>query len=522
MALPIARTRARPHRIQSGAGLALALLIATIALGSGPALAADKVLRVAYADDIPNFDPDNAIPLYGLDALHAVYQGLVQYKPGTVEIEGVLADSWTLSPDRRTYRFQLHPGVSFHDGNPMTARAVLAYFERRRNPQLALAYFLDGVEAMSAPDDGTFEIRLAAPQPAFLDRLASAWGPKIVGPHALSDHPGADTPGHWLDEHADGTGPFMLTEFTRGQRYVLTRNPHYWGTPPWFDRIEISIIPDINQQMLLLRRGDLDLMPHGYPFDQLDHLPAGLKVESFNGLALEMAFINENKALKDPVLRHAVMTAIAPAGWIDDAFNGFATPAQSLYPRAMIAASSPLQYPSDLAAARRAVKDAGSVTLEIGYADQEASVQQRPAELIASALATIGIKATMRIVPLDQQFSFPESPQQAPDIWIAQDYPDAAHPATQTGVFFATGAPINLFNYSNPEIDRLIAAAGEITDRAERDAAYLALGERLFADGAFIPLADIKDVIVYRAGLTDLETRPALPWTADFGTIRQE
>ena len=76
----------------------------------------------------------------------------MQYKPGTTEIVGWLAESWTISPDGLTYSFTLRDSVTFHDGRPMTAADVLAYFDRRRHPTLPLSYFLDGVDSMSAPD----------------------------------------------------------------------------------------------------------------------------------------------------------------------------------------------------------------------------------------------------------------------------------------------------------------------------------------------------------------------------------
>jgi peptide/nickel transport system substrate-binding protein len=483
---------------------------------------AETVLRVAYGDDVATFDPDDAIILFGLDVSRVLYEGLVQYKPGTTEIVGWLAQSWAISPDGRTYSFTLHDGVMFHDGRRMTSADVLAYFKRRQNPSLPLSYFLDGVDSMSAPDPHTFVITLKAPQPAFLDRLASPWAPKVIGPAALVDHEGGDLGVGWLNEHADGTGPFTLAEMVRGQRYVLVRNANYWGPRPYFDKVEILIVPSINQQMLMLQRGEIDIIEHGYPFDQLATLPPGLKVDAHDALGLEMAYFNQTKALRDPAVRRAVITAINPAGWLTDTFGNFATPARSLYPKAMIDGPAPATFPTDMEAARRVIAKAGPVTLEIGYADQEAAVQQRIAEFMVSLLWQIGVTATTRSIPIDQESSLVNDLTRAPDMFIAQNYPDAVHPATQTGVFFETGAAVNLLGYSNPKVDALCAAAGQVTSIPERDRQYLAISDMLFADGAFVPLADIKDVIVYRAGLTDLNTRPALPWAVDYGTIRRE
>ena len=495
-----------------------------LSLSAAPAAiaSADRVLRVAYSDDVPTFDPDDAIILYGLEASRVLYEGLVQYKPGSTEIEGWLAERWTISPDQLTYTFTLRDNVHFHDGRLMTASDVLAYFRRRQMPSLPLSYFLDGVTEMSAPDAHTFVMKLAEPQSAFLDRLASPWAPKVIGPGALVDHAGGDAGITWLNEHADGTGPFKLIEFTRGQRYVLERNPDYWGAAPWFDRIEILIVPNMGQQMLMLERGELDIVEYGYPHDQLAHLPPGVKVEGHDALALETAYVNRTKVLGDPAIRQAVLIAINPVSWLTDIFGQYATPARSLYPKAMINAPTPVILPSDLDAARKAIAKVGRVSIEIGYADAETPIQQRIAEFMISRLKEIGVSATVRVIPQDQESTLVDNLARDPDIFIAQNYPDSAHPATQVGVFFQTGAALNFFGYSNTAVDALAAEAGRLTDFAERDRKYLAISDMLLADQAFIPLADVKDVIVYRAGLVDLNTRPALPWAVDYSTIRRE
>jgi ABC-type transport system substrate-binding protein len=171
--------------------------------------------------------------------------------------------------------------------------------------------------------------------------------------------------------------------------------------------------------------------------------------------------------------------------------------------------------------AKRVIAAAGRVSIEIGYTDEEAPVQQRVAEFMVSLLKQIGVIAEVRSRPLDQESNLINDLRHAPDIWLAQNYPDAAHPALQVGVFFQTDAALNLFGYSSPKVDSLAAQAAQMTDVGQRDRTYLAISQIVFNDGGVIPLADIKDVIVYRDDLMDLNTRPALPWAVDYGTIRR-
>jgi peptide/nickel transport system substrate-binding protein len=435
---------------------------------------------------------------------------------------GLLAKEWSISDDGLTYTFSLQEGVTFHGGAPMTSAEVKAAFERRGDESLMLSYFLWNFESMETPDAQTFVVTLGMPQPSLLDTLASPWGPKIVGPGALVDNAGEDLAASYLNENADGTGPFTLAEFNRGEGYVLKRFEDYWGEASYFDRVEIKVIPDIGQQILQLQNGDIDIILHGYPFPQLAQLPEGLEIHTYNDLGLEEAFVNTSGVLADPALREAVKTGMNPEGWVKDAFGEFAEPALSLYPKAMLVPEEPIQYPTDLEAAKAAVEAVGGVEIEIAYAVEEAGVQQRVADLLIAQLAQVGVNATARSMPMDETFAFYENPENAPDIYIAQNNPDAAHPETQATLFYVTDAPLNIFAYSNPEADEIIWSAGSLTDREERDRQYAAGGELLFEDGGFFPLADILDVVVHRAGLTNFGSRPAIPWNIDFAMVREE
>lgn len=471
------------------------------------------VLRTAYQADIGSFDPDNNFEVAGLGAINAVYEGLVEYEPESTELTGLLAESWEVSDDGTTYTFDLRDDVTFHDGEPMDAQAVMTSFERRQSEDLALSYFLFNVEGMDAPDEDTFVLTLGMPQPSLLDNLASPWGPKVVSPRALADNAGDDNAQSFLNENAVGTGPYELTEFSRGQQYVLTRFDEYWGDAPHFGEIDIAVQADIGQQVLQLQNGDLDVVLHGYPFQQLDDLPEGVVEFTYNDLGLEMAYVNTHGVLADEELRGSVVAAANPEGWISDAFSGRAEPAKTLYPQAMLTPDEPWQWPK--------VDDVSDAPdIQVVYTAEEAAVQQRVADLLVTQLAASGISATARSAPQEEVLSWVEDPENAPaDIVLAQNNPDSAHPETVAGLFYASGGPLNVFGYSNEEADALFNEGFGAEDIEERDALYDEGGRIIFEDGAFIPLADVQDIIVHRDGLTNLNPRPAIPWNIDFGTV---
>src|SRR5205085_4133429 len=97
------------------------------------------------------------------------------------------------------------------------------------------------------------------------------------------DHAGDDQAQTWLKTHDAGSGPFTLATFDRGQRYTLKRFATYWGAKPYFDTVNIDIVPDINTQRLRLEKGDLDAILHSFPVSELSGLQQNqsLSVQTF-------------------------------------------------------------------------------------------------------------------------------------------------------------------------------------------------------------------------------------------------
>jgi len=363
-------------------------------------------------------------------------------------------------------------------------------------------------------------LRLGHPQPSLLDGLASAWGPKVISPAALKEHDNGDLAKSWLNEHADGTGPFKLTEFKRGERYLLERNNAYWGAKPYFDKVQISVVPDVSQQILQLQAGTIDAVPVDYPFAQLENLPANLELASIPSVIEYALFTKPGSPLDDPEVRKAFMTAINPEFWAKDAFGRFATTAKSAYPKVLFDPVHPIEFPTDLEAAKAVIAKHGEINLVIGRHLDEPSFT-RVADLLIAQLAEIGIKATAYTLPSGAAYALKTNPH-APDLLLTIIGPDAAHPENQAKVFFTKDAPVNYFGRSLPAADAIVEQAGQLTDIKKRNALYESAGRMYVDAGYVIPLVDVEDVVVHVKGLQDLGLRPAFPaGNIDFGTVRR-
>jgi peptide/nickel transport system substrate-binding protein len=115
-------------RIVAAAVLATGLTLAGI--GSAQAQTPPNVLVVGQIAEPKSLDPATVTAVNDFRILMNIYDGLVRYRDGTLEVEPALAESWTISDDGTTYTFKLRDGVNFHDGSPLTAEAVKFNFDR--------------------------------------------------------------------------------------------------------------------------------------------------------------------------------------------------------------------------------------------------------------------------------------------------------------------------------------------------------------------------------------------------------
>lgn len=499
--------------------LLIGAALLSLAVSSGVAHA-QETLRLPIATDFDSFDPDNAFEMDGLAAINNVYEGLVEYVPGSSEIRGLLAKDWTISDDGLTYTFNLVDGATFHDGTPFNAEAVKTSFERRRDGELILSYFLWNVKDIQAPDEHTVILTLGMPQPSLLDSLASPWGPKVISPKALADNGGGKAASAWLDTNAAGTGPFKLTSFERGQGYTFERFDGYYGKAPYFSTIELPLVPDIGQQVLNLQAQETDAVPANYPWAQLAALPADLEATAAPSTSEIIGFVKPTGPLVDADIRAAFLTAINPTTWVADAFGAYGHPAKSVYPEIMLEPATPVTFPTDIEAAKATVTAKGPITLTIGISSEESNALGRVGDLLVAQLAGIGITATVTILPSGAAFGLKDNPD-GPDFYIAKLTPDALHPENQAGIFFASAAPINFYGRGLPEADALLQEAGTLADVDARNALYEKAGHLYFDNGLFIPLVGVDDVVVSPKGLVDLDLRAAYaPGNIDFGSVR--
>lgn len=247
----------------------LLLSVTAISLCVPPGLRADDkpqrggVLRVAIAGDAPSLDMHQEQTFMVTIPLSPVYNTLVMFDPHAYpQVIGDLATSWTASPDGLTYTFQLHQGVKFHDGSPLTSADVQASWQKIVFPPEGVLSprktFYQMVKRIEAPDPSTVVFQLHYPAASFLTMLAHPAN-FIYAKKYL------DTDPHYYKKQTMGTGPFKLKSYVRGSSLEIERNPQYWKAGfPYLNGAKYFIITDDSARAKALRADRVDVEFRGF------------------------------------------------------------------------------------------------------------------------------------------------------------------------------------------------------------------------------------------------------------------
>jgi peptide/nickel transport system substrate-binding protein len=220
----------RPFLIAAQAALALAVAVGS-ALAAAPAPDTETpkrggTLHFAVESEPANYDCHANVSFAFLHPVAPHYSTLLKFDaPNYPEIKGDLAESWTVSPDKKTYTFKLRDGVLFHDGSKLTSADVKASYERIVNPpegvtsaRRAAYAAIAGVEA---PDTRTVVFRMNWPEAAMLANFASPWN-CIYSAAKLKADP------LFPKTHILGTGPYVFVEHKPGEHWVGKRWEKYY------------------------------------------------------------------------------------------------------------------------------------------------------------------------------------------------------------------------------------------------------------------------------------------------------
>ena len=478
-------------------------------------------MTVTFKDDLVTLDPAIGYDWKNWSVIKSVFDGLMDYKPGTTELVPDLAESYDVSADGLTYTFKLRHGVKFHNGREMTAADVKYSLERTCNPATqspgagyygALKGFDDfqagkatGLAGVVAVDDYTVKIELSRPDSTLLHLMALNFS--FVVPKEVVEAEGADF-GH----KPVGTGAFKVTEWTTGQSITLERNKDYFkpGVPK-LDKINFQIGQEPVVNLLRLQKGEIDFPGDMIPpakFTEVMNDPAW-KDQVIVADQLQTGYVTMNVNIKpfDNVLvRQAVNMAINKDR-IVQIINNRAVPANQPLPPAMPGYDKSFKgYAYDVEGAKAKLKEAGLADgFETDLYVANTDPQPRIAQAIQQDLAAIGIKAKLQNLDQGNVIAAGGKKDGAPMIWSGgmawiADFPDPSN--FYTVILGCAGAVDGGWNWSwycNPELDKRADEANAMTNPADtekRAAAWGKIFTDLMADAPWAPIFNEKAYII--------------------------
>ncbi len=522
-------------------------------------------LVVGQVAEPRSLDPQVTTALNDFRILVNLFEGLVRYRPGTLEPAPGLAESWQVSEDGRVYTFKLRADVRFHDGSRFDAEAVRFNFQRMLDPghpyhntgPFPLAFFFDAVESIEVLDPLTVRFRLDQPFAPFLSNLAYPAG-LIVSPAAIE---------RWGDEvgrHPSGTGPFRFVDWRPGERVRLDRFADYHGAreerpmdqqsgqqtdtrtgpregslrsegqaQPGGERncdatsslvrtLIFRPITDPMTRVAELLAGGVDLALELSP----DNVAAFREREDFQvleavGPHLWFLILNTREGpLSDVRVRRAVNLAIDPQVLTEDVLRKTAVPAAGPVPAAFDWANNPevQPYRQDRAAARHLLAEAGyedGLTLRFlvprggsGMLDPLAM-----ATAIQGDLDRIGIDAEIRSLEWNAYLArvnqgLGADADMAEMAWMTNDPDTLPYLALRCDASPDQGG-FNSGYYCNPRVDELIEQARRATDRDERARLYQQLEQEVNKDAPWAVIASWRQNLVARAEVAGLRLEPS-------------
>lgn len=461
--------------------------------------------------------PTNLDPRVGIDAQserigELIFDALLT-RDEHLNVAPGLAEHWE-TPDPLTYVFQLHRGVTFHDGRPLTSRDVKWTFDsllqgQIRSTKSAAYRFVDRIDA---PDDVTVVFHLKEPNAALLWNLSE--GASGIVPYGSLDE---------ITRKPIGSGPFKFVRAEQDKEVVVERNDDYWGAKARLARVRFIVVPDATTRALELRKGSADIAINAFTSDTVVALQRepNLQIERAPGTVLSyLAFNLRDSTLRDVRVRQAIAYAIDRAPLLQYIWRGFAQPALSVLPPQSWAYDQDVAaYPHNPEKARQLLDAAGYVVRD-GARDgvrfhltMKTSTEESTrllAAVLQQQLRDVGIALDIRTFEFATFFADVTSGafQFYSLRWVGgNEDPDIFEYSFHSNRFPPNGA--NRGFYSNPRVDSLIDQARRQTDQSARKRLYAELQEVLAEDEPYINLWYYDNVLVHTRRVRNTTLNPS-------------
>jgi len=476
----------RPSLAAVGAALALALFAAA------PVLAQGGNLVVQVSTEPPGLDL-TASPASAIAGVifYNVQEALIKVDRHG-KLAPWLAERW-YTTDSKNYTFFLRKGVRFHNGREMKAADVKYVLDRAVNPETTHPYRVqyEAIKDVIVKDDYTISVTLKQPDAMFLWTVARQ-GSVIYPKEAVET----------MKSQPIGTGPFVFSDWVRGDRIVLTRNKDYWVKDlPHLDRVTYRFIPDANSALAALKAGDIDVSAFGLGPESVDELKKDGRFQVILGDTtndVTLSLNNTKKPYTDKRVRLAITHAINKEEVLKGAMFGYGKILGSnVDPLNPYFVDVSKRVPYDPAKAKKLLAEAGypngfDAVLKVS---PQYSYTVRSAEVLVNQFAKVGIRAKIEQIEWGQ--------------WLSQVWKDANYEMSIIGHAEAWDIgnfanPNYYFRWDNAEFRRLYKESEVTVDDKKRRELYVTMQNMLADEAPAVWLFMHPRLVVAKKGVTGI------------------
>ena len=516
--------------------LFVALMIAGLAFAQGASeSAAQKPAKteLVYAQSVPitsleitGMQPQAYPAAY--ETAFAIFNGLVRFTP-SMEIVPDLAESWTTSSNGLDWTFKLRKNVTFHDGTPFNADAVVHHVMRMIDGKTnvgALTLWNPVKEAVKV-DDLTVRISTKTPYGGLLNVLAHGSG-LIPSPIAVEKF------GKDVGFNPIGTGPYKLASFAPGTEVVLVANDSYFGAKPAYKKITFKYVADASARVAALRSGEVDVIDSvSAELSSTLSRDTNVKIIDVPGLrSFGIGLSQTNKLLQVPEIRIALNHAIDKASIVKVIFRGYATAISSPLAPGIDGAVKAGEYAYDSAKAKTMLESVGCILGTDGiytYKGERLSFRMNlPSGLFPNDQA-VGetIQSQLKAVGIEVKINKIEAASYWASLRVARDKvgydmamfgfnPSHGDPILHLEALFTSNASdqaLNLWNfiwYKDAKVDEMIAQAKGSVDSKLRLQLLDQIQRTVWAQAPYIWLYAQNNVSASRTDVTTVNVLPVV------------
>jgi peptide/nickel transport system substrate-binding protein len=462
-----------------------------------------REITIAQGLDPESLDPHATTVSATENIAVPIVERFVEYDYGQGEVAPVLAADWS-SIDDLTWEITLREGVTFTNGEPLNAEAAKFSLERIQTMPHATGrrFEVEGLQ-VEVVDDLTIRLTTTNPFPFMISEL----GRVSIVPPGYVEEVGDQEYGL----NPIGTGPYVLEEWTRGDRVVLARNEDYWGELPALTRVTFMAVPEASSRTAALQTGEVDLIT----LVSISDIPTIEEdenltlVDDVSNRSMFVRFDRSDPRLEDPRVRQALNYAVDKQLIVDELLAGYGTVLDGQPIGSHIFGHNPNveAYPYEPDTAQSLLEEAGfdfDTPLVMYTPAGRYAADRETAEAIGGMLSEVGVQIDVQTLEWG--------------VWIQMYNEGTLTPMTFIGIHTFYPDAFSLLNlhtsgsvggtYNNAEYDAIMSEAAQVVDDDARLELYHQAVQMIHDDPAALYLHQQVDLYAHNARVEGFEPRP--------------